>query len=201
MGMRLKLIKELELRNASGDETAEELQQLNDKFVAEQKELDQDLDTKSAKAHAEELMNLKKTQLKEIAAAYKELAPEDVQQEFGLHEQTRLGSLLQEYEAEVVGGDESRQEIEDMESKLREQHMDEIKKLEEETKAKMERDRVEAEMRLEEHKKKLLAEQERLKDQRLKEAGSMDAQQRELILQDMARGRQRIEDALKGEKE
>merc|ERR1712159_610655 len=64
-----------------------------------------------------------------------------------------------------------------------------------------EKDRAEAEKRLEEHKKKLLADQERLKEQRLKEAGSMDERQRQLILQDMARGRQRIEEALTREKE
>merc|ERR1712019_239235 len=199
--MRLNLIKELELRNASGDETASELQQLNDEFVEEQKKLSEDLEKKFAKAHAQELMDLKQTQLKEIAAAYKELAPEDVQKEYGLEEQTRLGSLLQDYETEVMGGSEAHQDAQDMESKSRQQHEDEIKKLEAETKAKLEKDQAEAEKRLEEHKKKLLADQERLKEQRLKEAGSMDEQQRQLILEDMARGEQRIEEALTREKE
>merc|ERR1712093_333648 len=128
--MRLNLIKELELRGASGDDTAQALADLNGQFADEQKKLDEELDKKFAKQHADELMDLKKQQLKEIAAAYKELAPEDVQKEFGLKEQTRLGSLLQDYETEVMGGDEASQEVEDMELKLRQQHDDEIKKLE-----------------------------------------------------------------------
>merc|ERR1711934_121517 len=198
---RLNLIKELELEMASADETKERLDQLNSKFVEEQNKLNEDLDSKFTKRHAEELMGLKKTQLKEIAAAYQELAPLEVQQEFGIREQSRLGGILQDYEADVMGDDAARQAAEDQESKLRKKHEEEIKALEAANKAKLEKVRAEAEKRLEEHKIKLLADQERLKEERLKEAGSMDEQQRQVIIQEMARGKQRIEEALSREKE
>merc|ERR1711934_866606 len=198
---RLNLIKELDLSMASLDETKERMDQLNSKFAEKQKQLNEDLDAKFTKSHAEELMGLKKTQLKEIAAAYQELAPLEVQQEFGIHEQSRLGGILQDYEADVMGDDAARQAAEDQESKLRKKHEEEVKALEAANKAKLEKDRAEAEKRLEEHKIKLLADQERLKEERLKEAGNMDEQQRQLILEEMGRGKQRIEEALSRQKE
>merc|ERR1712032_1321911 len=145
---RLNLIKELDLSMASPDETKERMDQLNSKFAEKQKQLNEDLDAKFTKRHAEELMGLKKTQLKEIAAAYQELAPLEVQQEFGIQEQSRLGGILQDYEADVMGDDAARQAAEDQESKLRKKHEEEIKALEAANKAKLEKDRAEAEKRL-----------------------------------------------------
>merc|ERR1712196_704010 len=99
---------------------------------------------------------------------------EEVRAEFGLNEQTRLGSKLADFESEISAETTAAKNAEDLEAKLRKQHEEELKQLEAQAQAKLKKDKEEAERKLEEHKKKLLADQERLKEQRLKEAGNAD---------------------------
>ena len=190
---RVQLLEQLKQNGVDEQGKKQALAALDERYEQLRKEKVEALTKELRQKHFDEQVQLKQEQLQEIAAAYKELAPQEVQQEFGQAEAKRLAESMQTFIAGLK--EDSELDQNDLDASTAEA----LRLAEEERKAQAVKEEQELSRKLEERKQQMLAEQERKKASLL--AGSdLDAAQREQIMMQFEADKRRIESAIEKER-
>eukprot|EP00750_Incisomonas_marina_P016607 INCI19214.1.p1 GENE.INCI19214.1~~INCI19214.1.p1 ORF type:complete len:6126 (+),score=1170.25 INCI19214.1:309-18686(+) len=190
---RVQLLEQLKQNGVDEQGKKQALAALDERYDQLRKEKMEELMGTMRKKHFDEQVQLKQEQLQEVAAAFKELAPVEVQEEFGKIEAKRLAQSMQEFVNDLKMDSELDRGDADASLTLAR------KEAEESRRAQAAREEAELSRKLDDRKAQMLAEQERKKAQML--AGSdLDAAQREKIMMQFEADKRRIESAIEKER-
>jgi hypothetical protein len=190
---RLQLMEQLKRNGVDEQGKAQALAALDERFESLRADKNAKLMKDQQQKHFDEQLQLKQEQLQETAAAFKELAPLAVQEEFGILEAKRLANEMQLFTKRLQTDLHADRTDVDADAARMKKEVDEQRKVQ----AKKEEE--ELSRKLDARKAQMLAEQER-KKAALLAVRDLDNSQREKIMMQFEADKRRIESAIEKER-
>jgi len=197
---RQKLLDSLLSRGAGEDERLRSLAALDERYAAEQRQLEQKIAANIDADHVDAQLKLRQKQSTEIVSAVRQLLPDDANRELArldAEQEDMRQQYQKEKEQRIKKIQEEKQRFEE---ELRKKHDEELAKIEKENEELLRKEKEMQEKRMRERQAELLRQREELEKKARDEDGQINKEEKDQLLKKFQEEQKKAIDSMEAEK-